>query len=381
MTRNFMNMRRTKLFLFTLLAVFSTVLAIKAQTPTPTPQTDDDDGVETVFTEEVKLNVSAFDANGKFFSGVTKDDLVIMEDGRIHQPTSVRRIPANVLIVLDTGGEMRRAKRIDQTRNTAKNLVKSLHPEDSVAVIQYNDKVEIVAEWTEDKTEILSVLNKRLNFGKRSLFYNALVSATEFLQKTPLENRHLVLISDGTDSFNNLDQKAAMIKDLLASNISVHVISYTQLEQKELAPSKGAFRKGEPKPNRAPEEVINTMPNGVRDMMKAPRIASIITDREFLRKMKERENALENGEEFLSTIAKDTNGQFILPVTKDEMTEKPALIARMIDSSYVVTYTPKRPLKDAQKDEIREVVVTSKRAGLDVVAKRKITAPEKDSKQ
>src|SRR5687768_16867776 len=99
----FMILRRTKFFLFFLFAVFSLTSATNAQTPTPTPP--DDDGVENVFTEEVKLNISAFDENGKFFSGVTADDLVIMENGPLHQATSVRRIPANVLIVLDTGGE------------------------------------------------------------------------------------------------------------------------------------------------------------------------------------------------------------------------------------------------------------------------------------
>jgi VWFA-related protein len=348
-----------------------------AQTPAPTPP-DEDASVENIFVEEIKLNISAFDLNGKFFSGVTTDDLVITEDGRLHQPTSVRRIPANVLIVLDTGGEMRRAKRIDQTRDTAKKLVSSLLPEDSVAVIQYNDTVEIIAEWTENKAEIFNILNKRLDFGKRSLFYEAIETATAFLQKTPLENRHLVLITDGTDSFNNEAQKASMIRNLLASNISVHVISYTRLEQKELAPDTGKLRKGNPKPNRAPEEIINTMPNGVRDMMNAPRLGSIITDREFLQNLKERQNALRSGENFLSTIAENTNGQFILPETKEEMIEKPVLIAQMIDSSYVVTYTPKRPLKDAPKDEIREVVVTSKRDGLDVFARRKISPEVKN---
>lgn len=356
---------------------FSIVLSAaftKAQTPTP----QDDDPVEKVFTEEIKLNVSAFDKDGKFFAGVTEDDLVITESGRLHQPTSVRRIPANVLIVLDTGGEMRRAKRIDQTRNTALKLVNSLLPEDSVAVIQYNDKVEVIAEWTEDKSEIIDALSKRLNFGKRSLLYSAVDEATRFLEKTPLENRHLVLITDGTDSFDLKDQKDLMIKNLLASNISVHVISYTFLEQKELAPTKSSFRKGEPKPNRAPEEVINTLPNGVRDTLKAPRLGSMSTDREFLRKMKERENALINGEEFLSNIAKDTNGQFLLPVSTEEMLEKPGLIARLIDSSYVVTYTPKIPIGESPSGAVREVIVTSKREGLDVFAKRKIITQTKE---
>ena len=63
----------------------------------------DNDAPETVFTEEIKLNVSAFDLAGEFVSKVAKDDIVIVEDGRLHQPISIRRIPANVLIVLDTG--------------------------------------------------------------------------------------------------------------------------------------------------------------------------------------------------------------------------------------------------------------------------------------
>jgi hypothetical protein len=96
--------------------------------------------------------------------------------------------------------------------------------------------------------------------------------------------------------------------------------------------------------------------------------------------MNERRNDLIEGEEFLSTLAKDTNGQFILPETKEEMEQKPGLIAKLIDSSYVVTYTPKRPLKDAPKGEVRQVVVTSKREGLEVQARRKISILEGDIK-
>lgn len=376
-----MNILRTKLLLTTLLAVFILTCAAFGQgTPEPTPPPiNEESGVEKVVTEEVKLNIAAFDYNGQFAGDVKKEDLVILENDRIHQANSLRRIPANVLIVLDTGGEMRRAKNIDLTRETAKTLVRSLRPEDSVAVIQYNDKVEVIAEWTEDKAEILNILDKRMNFGRRSLFYSAMQTATEFLGKTPLENRHLVLITDGTDSFDQKDQRDAMIRGLLSTDISVHVISYTQMEQKELDPNSSALRKGEPKPNRAPEEVINTMPNGVKDILKAPRIASVSTDREFLRNLKARRNALAEGEKYLSDLARDTNGQFILPENKDEMKAKPNLIAKLIDSSYVVTYTPKDPLNESPEGEIREVVVTSKREGLDVQARRKIVVGATDT--
>ncbi|MEQ1645680.1 MAG: hypothetical protein ABL959_19680, partial [Pyrinomonadaceae bacterium] len=85
-------------------------------TPTPTPV----DEILRVNTEEIKLNVLAFDEEGKFFRDVTDRDLVISENNVLHQPTSVRRLPANVLIVLDTGGEMRAVKSLDQTRKVAR---------------------------------------------------------------------------------------------------------------------------------------------------------------------------------------------------------------------------------------------------------------------
>ena len=102
---------RIKFWIYVLSAISLLAFFTNAQTPTPTP-----DDIVTVVTEEVKLNISAFDEAGKFVADVKKEDLVIMEDNRLHQANSIRRIPANVLIVLDTGGEMRRAKSIDQTR-------------------------------------------------------------------------------------------------------------------------------------------------------------------------------------------------------------------------------------------------------------------------
>src|SRR5262245_57166818 len=80
---------------------------------TPTPNNED---IERVDTEEIKLNVVAFDNNGDFVSNMKGSDLVITENDILHQPSSVRRIPAHVLIVMDTGGEMRQVKSLDRTR-------------------------------------------------------------------------------------------------------------------------------------------------------------------------------------------------------------------------------------------------------------------------
>ena len=356
-----------KFFLNILFIFLSFAVIADAQTPTPTPPDD----TERIFTEEIKLNVTAFDSDGRFVGDVKKEDLVITEDGRLNQANSIRRIPANVLIVMDTGGELRAAKSFKQTVNTTKSLINALQAEDLVAVMQYHDKVEIIAEWT-NKAEALKILDTKANFGKRSVFIKALDTATKFLQKTPLENRHLVLITDGTDSFNNLTEREAAMKNLLATNINVHVISYTSLEKAEIAPKTKILKGGEPKPQRLPEEVIIALPKDIQTIMRQPRLGSINTDREFIGKTKERVKSLEQSEKYLAALSADTNGEFILPTTKEEMLEKTALVARFVDSNYVITYTPKRALKDSPTGEVRSIEVSSRRLDLQVVARRKL---------
>ena len=353
----------------TLALTVSTAIAQSGRVqPKPTPPTDDD--TVRVRTEEIKLNIVAFDENGGFVRDVKESDLVVSENNVLHQPTSVRRMPANVLIVMDTGGEMRQVKSLDQTRQTARAVVAALKPEDSIAVLQYSDKPEIVAEWTTDKQEISRAI-ARTRFGRRSAFVDALHLATDFLLKNPLDNKHLVLITDGTDSSGNQAAKKEAFRRLLSTEISVHVLSYTRLEVEDVTPRTRAVSNSPP-PKAMPDEVAAQLPNGVRDVATAPKAKTINLDRTLLRKLKARKADLERSEKELDLLAENTNGTAVMPETVDEMVERTALIAKMIDASYVLTYMPKVALSDREGAAERTIMVTSKRPGLQVEGRRKI---------
>ncbi|MEO6052179.1 MAG: VWA domain-containing protein [Pyrinomonadaceae bacterium] len=363
-------------FLRPTISVFAAVLLVSATgfsqsgrvQPTPTP-TPNDDTVRIV-TEEIKLNVLAFDENGEFFRDVTAKDLVITENNILHQPASVRRLPANVLIVMDTGGELRSVKSLDQTRKVARGVIDALRPGDSVAILQYSDKAEIVGEWSNDKLHMLAAL-KRTNFGRRSVFVDALNLATDFFLKDPLENKHLVLITDGTDSAGRSSAKFDAFQRLLATDISVHVISYTSMEAADIAPrTKGTSNT--PPPKAMPDEVAAQLPNGVGNKGAVKIGPTINLDRTLIKRMKARKVELETSQEQLEKLTENTNGEFILPESLSEMTEKTALVARMIDSSYVVTYAPKIPVIETRGIAERNIDVTSKRPGLVVQARRKL---------
>lgn len=124
-----------------------------------------------------------------------------------------------------------------------------------------------------------------------------------------------------------------------------------------------------------PPEVAAQLPNGVRDRAQAPKIGpTIITDRKHLKNMRDRKADLENAEEQLGKLADATNGEIMLPTSLEEMIERTAVIASLIDSSYVVTYTPKVSFDESSKD--RTIDVTSKRTGLIVQARRKLVVPK-----
>jgi VWFA-related protein len=371
--RNFTLLSRVK-FLFPLLGlifVFSTtnLWAQSGNTrqaqPTPTPP----EQIERVETEEIRVNLSAFDVNGRFVQDLRLEDLVINEDGRLHQATSVRRTPANVLILLDVGNEIAYAKRRAATAAAAKGLVSALHETDAVAVMQYGDKVDVLSDWTKDKASVLNALDERkLGYGKRSSFNLALTRAVDFFRETPLENRHLVLISDGVDTFNDLRSRNLAVRNLLSSDINVHVISYTKLQQNAILPPKTLSGSGtRPRTNLPPGA---EMP--VHGTTPTFPVATINLDRAMIRKRQEQIAQLKTSEQFLTTIAEDTNGEIFLPETVEEMVDKTAQLAKNIDSQYVVTYTPKRPLGESPDGEARLIEVSSRRAGIAVQGRRKL---------
>jgi hypothetical protein len=179
------------------------------------------------------------------------------------------------------------------------------------------------------------------------------------------------LITDGTDSSADPSAKSDAIQRLLSTDISVHVISYTAMEATDIEPRTKGISKNPP-PKAMPDEVAAQLPNGVRDVATAQTSRTINLDRTMLRKLKARKADLEASQNQLDRLAENTNGEFIVPDTVDEMVEKAPLVAKMIDASYAVTYTPKIPLYEGKGLIERNIEVTSKRPGLIVQARRKL---------
>src|SRR5207249_8550890 len=119
-----------------------------------------------VFTEVVRLQVFATETYGHFGPALDVDDVLVLEDGKAQQVKSVRHIPANVLLILDTGGDSNGlgglSKKTSINRDVALRLITRLRPGDRVAVLQSSNQVELLQTWTDDVDKVTHVLKTKL---------------------------------------------------------------------------------------------------------------------------------------------------------------------------------------------------------------------------
>lgn len=196
-------------------------------------RSDDDKDAFKLRAEEILLTVSVKGSNGKLPANLTKDDFLVAEDGRKQQITSATRAPANVLLVIDAGGEVNFRKDARINREIAVNIVKGLGEEDKAAVITYGDKINLLSSWTTDKAAVAEALRTKFVPGIKSDYYNCLMYAIKEVLPKVEGRRELILVSDGVDSFEN-NQFEEALDALHRARVTAYVVSPNAVLIKEL---------------------------------------------------------------------------------------------------------------------------------------------------
>lgn len=365
---------------FCLLALLALVLIsvhVLAQepraTPSPAPEAvkpDEQEPIRTV-TEEVQLTVTALDSLGRLDPTVELADVLVLEDGVAQELRSARRVPAHVLLLLDTGGELNSAKRVRLTSAIAKNLVSTLAAEDEICVMQFNNKIETLQRWTIDKDAVLHVLETKLISGKRARFFDAVIAAAAQLRDRPQGNRHVVMITDGVQSPGERVDRSTAFVQLQASNAVVHVISYTSVSGQTMAHQRRLKRNRDK--SLVPDDALNSV--GGKVVARRPGGVVFDLDPERRRKIKAYEEAMRVSEKQLAQLSEESGGRIWLPESFEEMIDDGPEAARLIDSQFVITYRPKRALAAAAEGEVRRIEVASRRVGLKLISRRQYVVP------
>ena len=346
--------------------------------PSPSPTPEKEQESVKVFTEEVRLPVVAYDSYGHYDPTLELDDILVLEDGVAQQLRSLRHIPANVLFLLDTGGESSglggMSKSTSLTREVASRLVGKLEQGAAIAVMQSGNATEMLQPWTTDKAAVLKTLKTKLISTKRSRISDAIANASVQLKDRPEGSRHVVMITDGVDSPGSKIDRGEALRKLMAARATVHVISYTEFVRQRDDRSNSPVSAGQRPPSSDP--ITATDPTLAPGQTRSPSFGiGIRFDPAMRRLRKAYEAEVKKSQQALKNIADETGGRMMLPLDSQEMLAQANEVARAIGAEYVVTYRPKRPLAEAEPGEYRHIEVASRRVGVSLQSRRGYVVP------
>jgi VWFA-related protein len=372
------------IFSFGLLFVISIHSSAQTSQPKPSPTPPPEPKVEAaeqvkVFTEEVRLPVNATDTYGHYDPTLEVDDILVLEDGVPQQIKSVRHIPANVLLVLDTGGDSNGlgglSKKTSTTRDVALRVISRLREGDRIAVLQSSNHAELLQAWTNDVNEIARVVKTKLFATRRSRIFETMTMAAQMFSDQPEGSRHVILITDGVESPGGKVAVSDAIKQLVAARATVHIVSYTEFVRQQDDKKPSDITVGMQPASSDPIAANDpTRPTGIT---RTPSFGVAIRfDPAMKRVRKAYEAETRKSEMWLTDLAAETGGRIFLPISTAEMIAKGEEVARDIGAEYVVTYRPTRPLADAQPGEYRKIEVGSRRVGLYLRSRRGYVVPK-----
>lgn len=356
-----------------LILLFAVVVPCVAQQPAAREEQE----TVKVYTEEVRLPVVAYDDRERFDPTLSADDVLVLEDGVPQRVRSVRRVPANLLLVFDMGGQVTATHAADAAADAALKLFGGLRAGDRVAFIHNGRRVELQQDWTDDlaaaehglRTKLLCANCSRPSVfsANRSRLSECLALAGAKLKEQPVGNTHVVVFTDGLEAQSREEIRAddvakESVRGLLASQASVHVFCFASMVANVVK-------------YRNSPVTFGGSANSVRVV--------IDTDFQMRRWFKNYELATKKREGQLRSLAREAGGRVLLPDSAEEVVALASKVARDIGAQYVVTYRPLRPFAEGGAgDERRRADVSARKMGLQLFTLRSVvTAPRALTKE
>lgn len=147
-----------------------------------------------------RVLVQVTDLNNRAIGGLEKNDFEVLESGREREIISVEPVdaPFNLVLLLDVSGSV--DNYVDFIRKSARNFVNTVDPRDKVAIVIFNEDVEVLSNFSSDKQKLSESLDS-FDAGGGTGYYDALAYAlTETLKPLRGERTAIVVLSDGDDN-------------------------------------------------------------------------------------------------------------------------------------------------------------------------------------
>lgn len=280
----------------------------------PPPPLEIDTGPIIIEQELVNLNVRVVDRYNRSIGNLRQNDFQIYEDG-VPQKISfftTSEVPTNYSMVIDNSGSMRPL--IDKVIEASKTIINTNKPEDETSIIRFisRPKIEILQDFTADKTELFDAMDNLYIDGGKTAIIDAIYLAAERVDEyeksinpNDRKRRALILISDGEDrdSYYNEQQLFQLLREI---DVQIFAVGF-----------------------------VNELDNEGSLISKSPR---------------------KKAQNFLERLAEETGGKAYFPEDVGQLNEIAQDIARELRTQYSIGYEPTNTLKDGSLRKIKVVI-------------------------
>ena len=159
-------------------------------------------------TQVVSLFATVLDAQNRLVPDLTQDDFQILDNDKPQKLTVFQseNQPITVVVMLDTSGSMTGS--IQLLKAAAEQFIVRLLPEDKAAVGAFNDKIELSAQFSNDRDQLVTEV-RDLDFGNGTRLFDGIAEGLNQLQG--VDGRKVVLVfTDGDDTSSRVGRGTVM---------------------------------------------------------------------------------------------------------------------------------------------------------------------------
>ena len=269
--------------------------------------------VISVNTSEVMLPVTVRDSSGRLVSDLTRRDFRVFEEGR-EQPLrdlALRQVPVDIVLMVDASSSV--ASNLDDFRHAVEGFAARLAPEDRISLIKFDDRVELLQDWTQSKFQLHRALD-RIQGGMFTRFNDALLLAARDQFVSSQSRRAVIVLTDGIDSRRGATTFEAALQELLQTQVTVYVVSNTEIERAAKKAELDDLARGTDSEQRFNQIRIDDLREGLR--------------------------VIDLSEERLSQLTTATGGRLYKPARFDALEATYAEVADELRHQYSLYYTP-----------------------------------------
>jgi Ca-activated chloride channel family protein len=155
--------------------------------------------------ELINVTATVTDGEGRFVSGLRKEDFTVYEDGQPQEITHFNneRVPVSLGIALDTSGSMTSDKMSAARAAIDRFVYDLLSPEDELFFMQFANRPQVIQQWTGDRRAISRAVSRVLPAGGTAM-YDAIADGVPLADVGRHSKKALLVISDGNDTNSHI---------------------------------------------------------------------------------------------------------------------------------------------------------------------------------